>query len=574
MNRFVKYFAAVILIGLGPMSPDMDGQSRYDTAYTEIAKRFPENVVVFTDRTLYAVNEVIQFTALLQSEEKPYRGPGSSVLYIELVDPAGNGIVKSKYPIEDNHSSGQLPIPSNLTTGMYYLRCYTRWMRNFGASSFSYVPLRIVNPFSRILQEDHSGTENSRLIAVPEGENGIEVTPARTVYGMQETADVEFSLKGGMEGEVQHACLTIVPVGAADSSICTYRVEATSHPHSSFQFNFLPEPEGVTLSGVVYEQNSTVPVSGIGLHFTLLGAKPGYFVTQSDQHGRFQVKTPHRIGTQELLVIPEMQSGAEVDVQVDNDFAADPLPFYPATLDLSGRELETASRVSLNMQLQRAFLADLAPEQGTDLTATETIPFYGNPEFTLRVDDFINLPTLEEIVENLIPRTYVIRRGNEVNFSIKGDHPMLSLFPPLLLIDYVPVFDAEAFLSIPPSKIDRIDVVPEAYVLGDMKFGGIISLTSIQGDLASIQLPAGSYFFDYTGFQPALIQKDPVYTDGGKIPDTRNTLLWKEHFTLYQDSRYRESFRTSSLPGTYLILIRGVLSDGTPVWGSSHFKVE
>jgi len=117
-------------------------------------------------------------------------------------------------------------------------------------------------------------------------------------------------------------------------------------------------------------------------------------------------------------------------------------------------------------------------------------------------------------------------------------------------------------------------VVPEVYVLGEVKFGGIISFTSLQGDLGSIKLPEGSYFFDYTAFQPSLIPQAARFSGQGKIPDTRNTLFWMDHCELPKDKSLRINFQAATVPGTYLILIRGVSSRGDIVYGLNQFKVD
>lgn len=129
-------------------------------------------------------------------------------------------------------------------------------------------------------------------------------------------------------------------------------------------------------------------------------------------------------------------------------------------------------------------------------------------------------------------------------------------------------------MAIPPSKIDRIEVIPELYVRGSVKFGGIISIFSRQGDFAGIRLPDGSYFFDYSAFQPALHPLEARLSGKGKIPDTRNTIFWMDHLELYRDRPVKISFRAPSLPGKYLILIRGISQDGNPESGLNRFEVK
>ena len=151
---------------------------------------------------------------------------------------------------------------------------------------------------------------------------------------------------------------------------------------------------------------------------------------------------------------------------------------------------------------------------------------------------------------------------------------MISLFPPLILIDHIPVFDMDVIMNIPPSKIRRVDVIPEVYIRGEVKYGGIISFTSQKGDLAGIKLPEGSYFFDYASFQTSLISQRARFSGSGKIPDTRNTLFWMDQMELFNDRSTRVTFRAASVPGSYLILFRGVSSNGSIVHGLNRFNVK
>jgi len=107
-----------------------------------------------------------------------------------------------------------------------------------------------------------------------------------------------------------------------------------------------------------------------------------------------------------------------------------------------------------------------------------------------------------------------------------------------------------------------------------VKYGGIISFTSRQGDLASITLPEGSYFFDYTAYQPSLNPKAARYTSPGNIPDSRNTLFWIDHLELNQDTSHKLTFQAARFPGTYVILFRAVSSDGNILYGLNRFDIE
>jgi len=574
MNVANKYCIPLVVLLVSGLFTMGHAQSGYDSAYAALAKSRPEKLLVFTDRSLYAVNESIQFSATLQSASESLPGPGSEVLYVELVNAIGEAVAKGKYPISENRSAGHLSIPSSIASGNYHLRSYTRWMRNFGARDFTYLPIRVVNPFSKEVAEESPVTGKSGLAPVQKGSQEVIFLTTRPSYGPGALVDIELVLKEGAISRVQHACLTVVPAGSIDTSAFLHYVDFQADILEPFQFNFLPDRNGTAISGSVVAYNSGESAPATRIHFSILGEDPAYMVATSDQAGRFLMKIPSRFGNQEMFVVPEQSPDQSLEVRIDNDFTTDALPFSSGSYMLQEDEKLLASRLSLQMQLQMAFLAESVPDSSIITSRIEPVPFYGRPEISIKIDEFVSLPNMEEVIENLIPLTYVVRRGGKADFLIKSDNPMISLYRPLILIDHIPVFDMDVVLALPPSKIDRIEVIPEVYVLGEVKYGGIICFTSRQGDLAGMKLAEGSYFFDYASLHPPMAPQVPRYKGGSSIPDTRNTLLWMDHLELHKGSSSKVSFQAASVPGTYLILFRGVSSEGSIVYGMNRFRVE
>jgi hypothetical protein len=386
--------------------------------------------------------------------------------------------------------------------------------------------------------------------------------------------EAELSMGEGEFARLQHGCITVVPTGAVDTAGFLHQVEMDPGEPALFQFSFLPEVNGIALSGSVHKGGNQEPVAGARIHFSILGGDPDYFVTHSDEEGRFLINTPPRIGKQDMFVVPEPQPDQPVEVRIDNDFAPDPLPFQPDPFTLQQDEHKLASRLSLHMQFEQAYLTKSGTDSAVFPQPEGHVPFYGGPWISVKLDEFINLPNLEEVVENLVPKTYVMRQRGGQYFMIKSDNPMIQMFPQLILVDHLPVFDMEAIMALPPSKIERIDVVPEVYIKGEVKFGGIISITSREGDLGGIKLPEGSYFFDYEYFNDSLIPRQHRISGPGNIPDSRNTLFWMDHLELDADDVFRFDFQAASVPGSYLILFRGVTADGEIVYGLNQFEVE
>jgi len=574
MNRVHIYGLVLALLLVGGISRPVNAQTVDNSVYTSLAKRRPEKLVVFVDRSLYAVKEVIRFTAILQPGRDHVPGPGSDVLYAELVNAAGNAVTKGKYLLSDNRSSGYLSIPPTIAAGNYYLRCYTRWMRNFGAADFAYIPICVVNPYSEEEQAVSSEPAKPVLSGIPGGAPAVLCSTNKRSYEAGEKVDVVFTPVNNSISHIQDGCVTVVPEGSIDTSALLYMVNGNPGSGEPFQMNFLPDRKGTAISGTIMNNTTGEPSPGTRIHFSIVGKDPAYIVTSSDREGRFLIRVPLRTGNQEMFVVPEQTPGTPLEVLIDNDFSSAPLPFQAEPFSLQEDEKVLASRISLQMQLQQNYFTASEPDSSWTGDRTDHIPFYGNPEISVKLDEFINLPNMQEVIVNLVPKIYVMRRGGSEYFMIKSENPMISQYDPLVLIDHIPVFDMEVILDIPPSKIDRIEVVPEIYVLGEVKYGGIICFTSREGDLAGMKLPEGSYFFDFAALQPPLVQPHPRYPGGSRMPDIRNTLFWKEQMEFGPEQPGRISFQAASVPGNYLILFRGVSSEGEIVYGSSRIHVE
>ncbi len=574
MNRKYRYGILTAALLVGSFIHLSHAQPVYDSAYAALARSRTEKLVVFTDRSLYAVNEPVRFSGILQAAKNTSPGPGSDVIYAELLDCNGNAVVKGKYLLSANRSSGELAIPSSIPSGNYYLRCYTRWMRNFGAETFAYVPIRVVNPYSGDTETARSGTGKPILSPVELNLPSVLCSTDRRSYGAGALVHAAFTPAAGSGTRIRYGCITVAPVGSMDTSALMYRVDPGQDSSEPFRFRYLPDRNGTAISGTVVNSISGEPSPDTRIHFSILGKDPAYLVTKADKQGRFLIKIPVRSGNQEMFVVPEQTPDVPLKVLIDNDFSSEPLPFQTESFSLSEAEKKLASRISLQMQLQQNYLSASSHDSSNIDPGKQYIPFYGKPEISVQIDEFISLPNMEEVFINLVPNTNVMRRGGSDYFRIKSENPMISMYSPLVLVDHIPVFDMKAVLDIPPAKIEQIEVIPEIYILGEIKYGGIICFKSREGDLAGIPLPEGSYFFDYASFQIPLPKPQPRYSGSSRIPDTRNTLFWMEHMDFNGEKPGEISFQAASIPGDYLILFRGVSASGEILYGSHHILVK
>jgi hypothetical protein len=577
MRGFGNIHKRLILVLLcGWVSALILAQTPYDSAYRDVAAQITEQVRLFTDRSIYAVDETIHFMAAYRVSGPVEENGWSSVLYVELITSGGQPVVQAKFPLSAGRAEGTLAIPEEALTGDYYLKSYTRWMRNQGPGSFHYTALKIINPY------------RSEVVMNPEAE-GPE-SPARPAYYRKDLVAcsvVPGPVQGGGEvrllldqtsalsGSTLRGCVTVIPEGALDPAGVSMLLPVAES--DTFRVRFLPDMgSGVSISGTVVGPDQK-PVPYTTLHISVLGEKPDYFATMSDEQGRFILSFPENLGEKrEFFIAPEKDEVEGLEVRIDEEFDSRSVQLPGHAFRLNADEAEIARKTAMNMQLSRVFrhTDNATPKPGPDSVRREPVPFYGTRVNRLLIDDYIMLPNLKEIFINLVPEIQFYKKRGETRIRFLSDNNSIGVFSPLIMMDHVSVFDHQALLDLSPEKIERIDLINEIYLKGNVAFGGVLAIYSRKGDMAGIDLPNGSYFFDYQSFHPDDPVMLPATDQEGRIPDTRNTFFWQGDLALEPGIRKEITFPAPSHPGRYMVQVRGMLPGGELFSASTVFEVE
>jgi hypothetical protein len=562
---------AIVLLLMAPGMQELHAQtSPFDSLMWTQAARIEEQVSAYTDRSLYLSGEDIRFLAHLQTTGLPEGSEWSRILHVELFSASGMQQARGKYRLQKGAASGTLRIPEGVLTGSYYLRLYTRWMRNRLPDHYAYLPLRIVNPRTEALAESRPIGQNSiSLRPVTVKDAGLDFAmPSSCLRG--DTVRLDLLKSGPDASGPLRGCLSIVPLVARSGDPMQAIVSADGE---DFQLNFLPDRFGVTISGnLVSREGNKQPLQDSRIHFTLLGGQSAYAVAHADASGRFALTLPWREGKMEFLVQPENRVNQRMQVRIDQDYDLRTRPVDMPDFTLDEEERQTLILMARRQQLSGIYLEELPPEDAEGGEAP--VPFYGTPNFSLDMDEYVLLPTLEEVLINLVPAVTPVSRRNRTDLLISSENPALGLFPPLIMIDEVPMFSMDRFFSVPTSKISRIDVVTDVYLKGNMRYGGIINLRSREGNMAGIDLPENSFFIDYEAIYPHREQLPAEAGDRGNWPDTRNTLLWAPGIRLDGPGSRAFEFMAPEVPGTYAVVFRGWDEAGRSVSAETRIIVQ
>lgn len=531
-----------------------------------------ESFSIVTDRSLYSSGENIFFFAQKTEMNGIIKKEFSKVLYVDIITPDGMIINSARFPVFNSFSYGALSIPENALTGTYYLRCYTKWMRNFDHLNYSYISLKVINPegYSQIPLELYAGDQYNLSGSTNEIRSSeISVNLSRDSYKTRE--NVLFTIESNLEGEeigVSRLVISVIPEYARGQQLWNQNLRKLVEDGI---IRYIPETRGISITGKVINSltGNTVPFSPVFL--TLLDAERHFYPVISDSAGFFYIPLPDYKGRKELFVSSGKKGDEGLEVLIDSDYslASTSLPSPGIKLDSSG--YTTALRIVQNQQLKSQYFPDEFPEIQNEFPEHF---FYGLPDRLVDIDLYIDLPSLEEYFLELLPVVRVIREKGIPSFRITGPQAEMQIYDPLVMIDGVVIHNNEAVLEINPRNIDKIEIIERPWLRGDIIFGGIISIRSKNNDFAGVDLPESGLFLTYRFFEPAHKLPQESMPLEAYLPDVRNTLFWDPQFILKPGEKKTLNFRTADTKGAYMIVIKKITPEGEILETIRRFRVE
>jgi hypothetical protein len=524
---------------------------------TNAAKPAKGEMILFTCRSLYVTGEGIRFVATyLPSEGKSLP---DEFLYAELVGPNGRSYSSAKYQFINNFSSGVIRIPEDITTGYYYVRVYTRSMRNDGPSVYSYLRIKIVNPFLEDYLEGNVADSGAEACCISPGLFEPECVRNHLTDSHGSITTCRQGFNAAEQDTIACLFVSVVPVNTSSPPV-------RYHPilNQSFKTHFYaPDIRGFSLSGVVTRAN--LPYPGCRIYLSLNCPDKDILATNSDSLGRFRLAFPADVFCGDLYVAAQCHENKEIKLEIDREFCQIPYTLPDPPFLLSPDERDAALFLSLNRQVAKHF-QEMVPVEDDRPTRNSQAAFYGEPSFVMRLDDFVDLPELVEYF-NELPSQARVRNVNEKKvLRVLDDNSGFSYLEPLILLDFLPVFDVEQILSIPPESIDRIEIVNKPYTKGEMIFGGIISLITKRKDFAGYDFPRSGLFLNFSLPEE---ENQGIYTEAFDlgIPDTRNVFYWGIHPVRNGLDEVLFSFPTPRLPAGIQVRVAAITFNGQMLYG-------
>ncbi|HEX8460624.1 MAG TPA: hypothetical protein VF623_04320, partial [Segetibacter sp.] len=338
---------------------------------------------------------------------------------------------------------------------------------------------------------------------------------------------------------------------------------------------FLPEYEGHIVSGKVMDMKGTAVADKSG-YLSIPGRNFQLYAATSTAGGTIHFNTKDYYGTKLMVGLVEPDDLGNYKIQFDNPFSEDITsevipPFYAS--DATSASL---LKRSINMQVQNTYRQ--TELQSFKPATIDTAHFYGKPDATYMLEDYVRFPTMEEVLREYVREIDVRKRQNKylLYMAVRDEEGISNLKRPIILLDGLPQFDqGNKITNYDPLKVEKFEAVAATYFLGPARFNGIASFFTYGGDVKDFSLDTSAIVIDYDALQLRREFYMPAYETeqiSSRMPDFRNLLFWSPDIEIDKDGKKEISFYTSDLPGKYAVVLQGFSADGKA--GSKVFMLD
>jgi hypothetical protein len=342
------------------------------------------------------------------------------------------------------------------------------------------------------------------------------------------------------------------------------------------EFEYIPEWAGHLVNGRITDRVSGQPLENQTVYLAGPGIKSQLAGCTSNSKGQLLYDLPHLLGSNVLVMQCENRTDSNYRLDISNPFSerasGNPFPAFKLSQNLK----DEIQFYSIGTQVQNVYLLDNLIKFKTPFYKDST-SFYGEPDKKYFLDDYTRFNSMEEVVREYVTGLTVRKHQGRFYFRIMND--ALKIFfdqDPLIVLDGVPIFDADEVMAIDPLRIKKIEIVNKKYFLGSLVASGIFALYSYNNDMAGVQMNSRALILEYEGLQLQREFYSPKYdlAQPGlkRIPDFRNVLAWEPNIVVGKSGEAQINFYSSDRKGKYMGVVEGINQNG--VAGSARFYFE
>jgi hypothetical protein len=326
---------------------------------------------------------------------------------------------------------------------------------------------------------------------------------------------------------------------------------------------------------VIRDKNTDEPLAEENITLSFVGKTSRCNFTRTGKEGEFNVST-REYGVKEIVIQPLSPETDGYYVDLKDPFLLRGGSFQAGSLFIDTTDLEEINKAIISMQV-RDIYDPFLQTTGTGLRLNGKPDFYGVPDNTIMLSDYIELTTLREVFKEIVPGASTVSRNGKSSLRLINAYPDASFTSsPLVIVDGVPIYDFDKILDIKSSEIEKIEVLNTRYFISDLIIEGIINIVSKKGNLSILEFDQSIFRQEFTGLDDHKFSSQDYSTDeqkSARIPDFRNTLYWNPDVRTDKTGAGAVEFYTSDETGEYTVVVEGFDAHGKGGRSVSSFTV-
>jgi hypothetical protein len=340
---------------------------------------------------------------------------------------------------------------------------------------------------------------------------------------------------------------------------------------------FLPEARGMLVTGHIFDKVSGNPANGITAYVSIPGRNTCFFASKSKPDGSLAFELNKVYGENEVVVMSDYTKDSTYRIEIDNPYSQEYMDVALPEFTLSESVADWLVEKSQQMQVVNAY-QKYNPSKPS-ITEIDSSAFYFTPDASYILDDYTRFIVMEEVMREYVVGVNVRKNKDGFHFMVIDiEKNIIYEDNPLILLDGVPVFDADEIIALDPLKIQRIQTVNRRFGKGVIDCRGIVNYTTYKGNLAGYTLHPGTLTFRYDGVQIPMVSPEIKYITpaeiASRIPDFRTTLYWNGCLSIDKSQKTSLGGYTSDVTGDFKITINALTGNGKVISIQDGFQVQ
>ncbi len=457
----------------------------------------PEDEAIFihTDRYRYISGETVWFSIYVTSTTSGKLSTASSLAWVELFNPRNQPVARKRFLLAGGRGDGTFKIPDTASSGTYTIRACTKPFAAPGEANFCNVEISVVNALGsltyieKVETEAYSGSNQFFPLTSPGRTISLEYD---TVIGRRSKVKIAVVVNDPGAGTCQMS-LSVAASSAMDNAAAstgqkitagTGKGNRTISANGNIENSFHMLRLAVKRTG---DNHAKLPEH---IYMSVQGKVAEFGYGTVDSAGICMIPLPVDSRERTLILQPAKPANG-IRLELLQSFPVDSPGIESAETILTDSLADIFSALSFNRQVSVIYGQKVSEAgEAENLPDRKIRRFYGIPEMEIRLDDYIRLPSMQEVFFELLPGINFVNRRGEYKMLISN--PLTGEFyndSPLVMIDGVIINDLKTVADLDPGSVERIEVVKTPYLYGDLKGSSSFPLITATKQLGKAGYP-------------------------------------------------------------------------------------